>query len=293
MHHDALRRLAARALSSGATRACGGNSFFTYEWDISGKCERPVPVEQYAAPEAERGQRFVAVERGNPAPLRVIMQTRCRKCPPCLRARRTLWTARARRECEVAYRTWFGTLTLRPERQFEALTRARQSVARSGQDFDGLSPELQFAARTVEVGRWLTLFLKRVRKQSGASLRYVAVYEPHESGAPHVHLLVHEADTVGTSERMLRLQWKDGFSKWKLVTDRRQASYVTKYLTKTAAVRVRASSHYGAPLGVVRTQDERATKTPSLAGGAGGANAPAFNKEGGSGEVSPEKGTER
>ena len=98
------------------------------------------------------------------------------------------------------------------------------------------------AAQTPDVTKWL----KRVRKESGAKLRYILVAEAHKSGLPHYHMLVHEQVGGGqVGERTLRKQWAMGFSKWNLVTDKAPARYVCKYLTKAAAARVRASLNYG------------------------------------------------
>ena len=51
-------------------------------------------------------------------PVPVEMAARCRKCAGCLEHRRRLWTARALQEVNAHARTWFGTLTIRPEDRF-------------------------------------------------------------------------------------------------------------------------------------------------------------------------------
>lgn len=171
------------------------------------------------------------------------MTVPCRKCEPCLRYRAWQWAERAKTELRTASRTWFATLTLSPERQTWARMSARHSLHGAVSDIteqnlfkatvDAVSPELQ---------RWL----KRVRKVSGARLRYLLVCEAHKSGLPHWHLLIHEnAGTV--TERMLRLNWTYGHSKFKLVdrTDQKVAWYLCKYVAKSALVKVRASVKYG------------------------------------------------
>lgn len=243
-----LRSVVSRALANGGTRR-NGSSFFSYEWNIAGQCQRPVPVELYAAPAAEKG-RYIEVGPMDDKPLRLNMETRCRKCEACLKARRIEWTMRARWECEIATRTWFGTLTLRPDEQHMALMRARRDAARRGFDFESLSPDHQFRERCRVIGRWVTLYLKRLRKQTGAKLRFVCVFEAHASGLPHIHMLVHETSyTDIVRERQLREQWLQGFSRWKLMPegDKRAANYVCKYLSKDARARVRASVRYGKP----------------------------------------------
>lgn len=174
----------------------------------------------------------------------VDVEARCRRCGECLKARAALWRGRARAEIGASSRTWFGTLTLTAQAQFRALSAARQAAARKGTDFDGLSQQDQFRARCMEVGREVTLYLKRLRKH-GAKIRYCLVFEAHKSGAPHCHVLIHERG-VPVRHKLLSEQWRLGFTKFNLVKDNRAAAYITKYLTKAAIARIRASENYGA-----------------------------------------------
>lgn len=242
MHLDTLQRVVAKALASGGSRH-NGYSFFTYEWDIAGRCQRPHPVELYAAPSPRTGK-YIFVGPGHPKPLRIILHTRCRKCDACLRQRRLLWTDRARNECSLATRTWFGTMTLKPAERTLCLARVREREARQCTDFDALAPGEQFTALHRDIGRELTKWLKRVRKASEAQLRYLLVAEAHQDGFPHYHCLIHERSGM-VGERTLREKWDHGFSMFKLVHDRKEAAYVCKYLSKSARARVRASGAYG------------------------------------------------
>lgn len=179
-----------------------------------------------------------------PHPYHVDLAVRCRKCAACLKARAYHWRKRAESETKAACRTWFGTLTLGPEGQFKAISRARSYLAAQGLDFDLLSPSDQFAERHRQISPDITRYFKRVRKQSGASFKYLLVAEAHKSGAPHYHVLLHErADPVRAA--ILKAQWRLGFCNWKLVQDVRMAGYVCKYLAKSSLARVRASQHYG------------------------------------------------
>ena len=149
-------------------------------------------------------------------------------------------------EVVMAERTWFGTLTLRPDRQQFALDSARMKCARQGIDFDGLSDDERFRLRHNFVSQELTRWMKRVRKNSGAPLRYCLVAEAHKSGAPHYHVLIHECDpALPVRKEVLKSAWTWGFTKFVLVKDQRAALYVTKYLSKDARARVRASLQYG------------------------------------------------
>ena len=151
-------------------------------------------------------------------------------------------------------RTWFVTLTLSPESHYRCLIQAKHRLGARGEDFDRLSDERQFKERVHEAGREITLWLKRLRKNSGAPLRYLLVAERHKSGLPHFHALLHEVDErQPLRAATLKSAWRLGFSQCKLValqTDPRCAAYVAKYLSKDAAARVRASKGYGqaAPL---------------------------------------------
>lgn len=243
MHLDTLQRLVGTALRNGGIRK-DGNSMYTYEWDISGNCLTPVITEHHARPEADAGLRYVDIGPGTPHPIRLIMTTPCRKCDRCLARRRALWSFRAKNEVSLSVRTWFGTLTLSPENHHLYLSMARERMSAQDIDFDTLDPKDQFALRHQAIGVALTKWLKRIRKESGARLRYLLVAEAHKSGLPHYHILVHErSGQVG--ERTLRQQWTLGFSKFNIVNETSQATYVCKYLSKTAAARVRASAGYG------------------------------------------------
>ena len=105
------------------------------------------------------------------------------------------------------------------------------------------------------IGRQFTLGFKRLRKNTGASIRFVLVAERHKSGAPHFHALIHEA--VGSPPvryaDLYRDLWSLGFSKYKLA-EKGHASYVTKYLTKSSEARVRASLRYGQTVSTITPQ---------------------------------------
>lgn len=187
-------------------------------------------------------------EPQKPEVMTAYVRTRCRKCEECLRHRRRLWTARAMAETRNALRTWFGTLTVSPDRRFQAMMLAeRDAVTRRAERLDQLTASEQLRAITRQLTPEVTRWLKRVRQQSKASLRYLLVVEPHKDGFPHFHLLLHETSITPVSKRILEDQWRYGFSSWRLVPtgEMRQVSYVCKYLTKSAQTRVRASRHYG------------------------------------------------
>lgn len=177
----------------------------------------------------------------------IELDVRCRRCPNCLKARAAHWRMRAEVETRQSVRSWFGTLTLRPDAHFDVLSRSRLRLASNGFDFDALDAEDRFTERHRTLNPDLTLYMKRLRKESGALLRSICVAEAHKSGLPHYHMLVHEPSEQPIRYKTLVGQWRLGFSSWKLVAeqDPKAAAYVCKYLAKSAISRVRASLGYG------------------------------------------------
>lgn len=241
MRLDQLRRLAARAVANGATYKPPR----TVEWDCSGRCLAPITRELFARSDLKREEHWESDKPGADF-FRVILHVRCRKCVECRKVRSKTWRDKARREVFYASRTWFGTITLNPEAHTRAAMLARKKLAKQGLDFDALDAKSQFMTRHSETGKLITLYLKRLREQSKAPFRYLLVAEVHKSGLPHYHILVHETDVLKPiPKRQLEAQWPHGFTSWRLA-DAGTAWYVTKYLTKDCAARVRASIRYGA-----------------------------------------------
>ena len=234
--------MAAKALQAGCTVVQSS----LLEWDVSSDCETPFTREHRSVPviPPDREQRFRRSDYGSP--LSVVVKTRCHTCPSCLKARYWLWRLRSTVEMAEATRTWFGTLTLSPEAHFNVRCRADLDLRkRCLRPFDEGDADAQFVARHNQITRDMQLYFKRVRKQSGAAIRYLAVCEAHKSGLPHYHLLVHQIGETPVLKKHLE-DWPLGFTQWKLVDDLRRSSYyVTKYLLKEARARLRASVLYG------------------------------------------------
>lgn len=203
------------------------------------------------------GDTFVNLMSGDHAPLTVyddregpyslLIEAKCRRCDQCLRERASRWTARARYELACARRSWLGTLTLSPSWHSHFGNLAALEVRKSsGERFDDLPDDEQLVWRHRLIQREVTLALKRLRA-GGASVRYLLVMEPHKSGLPHYHILIHEVSEP-VRKKTLEAFWRFGFSQWRLVQDTSAAKYVAKYLSKGAAARVRASLRYGGSL---------------------------------------------
>jgi len=204
------------------------------EWDVSGGCEKSVPIELYGRHSVRHG-----IKR---PPMTVVLHTRCRCCMWCKNQRRAFWSLRAQNEYNASSRTWFATLTLSPHEQWVAEETAR----RENWNFDGLREEQKFARIVSVIGRELTRFIKRVRKNSKARIRYLLVAEKHKSGLPHFHMLIHEiSPEAPVRKAVLKEAWRSGFSKFALCDDAKGARYLCKYLSKEASTRVRASFRYG------------------------------------------------
>lgn len=237
-----VRRLAA-GLASGAPYERKGLA--TFEIDVAGKCESPVGFAvAYSTGDRDLGR------DDRDRPLFIDGTARCRRCSACRRYRRGLWAGRARNELGAAERTWFGTLTLNPNAQAQLHAATRVAAKKAGYDLSACDDAEQFRLTGRMLGSLLARYLKRLRKQSAARLRYLFVVERHQSGWPHLHCLLHECS--GTVRKAtLERQWPYGFSSWRLVghsTDdhAKVAWYVVKYLLKEDnATRIRASLHYG------------------------------------------------
>jgi len=227
-------------------------------WDVSGQCENPTSLWLEGRPEGrpdwglgspgrQRHYVFAADGFDRETPITVHMEVRCRRCSKCLKQRQMLWQYRAKAEIAAAPRTWFGTMTLSPEHHWHVQQRATLRLSRGGTVFERLSSTEQFLERHKEISADVTKYIKRLRKESGASLRYLLVVEAHKNGLPHYHMLIHEvAGSEAVRHATLRGQWPHGHSLWRLVSDDpKAAGYVCKYLSKAALARVRASCHYG------------------------------------------------
>ncbi len=244
LHEDItrFRHTLGEAASQGAIQT-GPISWF---WDVSGRCEEPKGLELEARPPGKRGQQIAVPENGHPLILR--MDVPCRRCGPCLITRARNWKERASVEIEQCDRTWFGTMTLSPESHFVALSRARRQHRLQSQDLDQMARHDIFRARVAAIGPEITKFLKRVRKNSGAPMRYLIITEAHKSGLPHFHGLFHETDyEKPLRKKVLVNAWTLGkIRKFTLVDSGAAASaYATKYLSKDILARVRASKQYG------------------------------------------------
>lgn len=259
LYPDRMRTLRIRSYESGARHRTTRDDkvvFGHLEANFAGSCQSPSTVQVQSRPELKR-ERFNVIHKGNAQmSTAMTMEVRCRKCAACLKARAYHWRMRAVSEFRMnPGRTWFGTLTFSPENHMAILNECRVGNIRKpdrlpnsmqGIDHDSLPETERFAALVAASGYRVGNMFKRLRKE-GHEFRYLLVAEAHASGRPHYHLLVHEKGEP-IPKRQLEAQWaREGFSSWRLVKDDRAASYVCKYLAKSALARVRASLDYGSP----------------------------------------------
>ena len=280
-----VENAARRAIAAGVARCETGLRHWSADW--AGRCQHPQRVELTGRPGAgwryvrrwsklEGGKRiFRAAYREasipkDGLPMFLDMSVRCRRCENCLRCRKRCWQQRAMSELRSAERTWVGTLTFRPSAYYKATCVARAKASAGGVDFETLDRAGKFRALQDVTGQEVTKFLKRIRRYSEAKLRYLLVAEEipdfrkdgtanQFAGYPHYHILIHEVADPATGivtpvrHKMLRAQWPHGFVVFELarVEDHQSATYLCKYLAKSALSRVRASAQYGSAWAIV------------------------------------------
>lgn len=236
-------------------------------WRCAGRCEAPLLMVLRGRPSERLGSRqrvdsrtadtqicidqdhdAVMTSQDGPPNTVVEVEAPCRKCEACAKAKQAHWARRAVSEARASHRTWYGTITLSPERHVEMLSRTRLRLGRGGTDLESLTEVEAWREREREIARELMLMWKRLRK-AGCQFRFMLVVESvanHQNGLPHYHCLLHEVgDPI--RHKTLKRAWPHGFTKWTLVEEpvARTCWYVCKYLTKDTAARVRASVSYG------------------------------------------------
>lgn len=247
LYPEQMRRLRERAQAKGAVIRVPVTRL---EWSCYGRCQRPVTVEYVSRPQIKNdrvivvnGRMPVGAHATEHVPHNAVLHVSCRRCDGCLRARSQHWRLRCMAEYAQSPRTWLGTLTFRPELQFAALNRARETCRKRGLSYEELSEEQAFSFRERELTKEVVLYLKRLRKM--ARFRQMFVAEAHKNGGVHYHVMLHECRDAEPLRHAALARWPCGFSNWKLVKDKNGAGYAAKYLNKSGLVRVRASIGYG------------------------------------------------
>ena len=177
----------------------------------------------------------------------VLYEVRCRKCPPCCRARQRFWTAAASYQTRLTemegLRSWFGTLTISPAWQEEFAQRAYELWAANPDgrpNWDNVQCDERFrAVRDVILGE-VQKYWKRLRKR-GHRFKYFLVFERHKSGLPHMHFILHEVNGP-IRKRTLQEAWQYGFTNVSIIggksrkaaSPEKAAYYVAKYLNKAS-----------------------------------------------------------
>jgi hypothetical protein len=235
------RLTAEEALATGADRP----NFLTIRKDVAGNCTDAIHREYVGAEQVTRSRDYSRTTRRGPQ-MTIEFQVRCRLCLNCRKARATHWRYLCQNEIKSAPRTWFLTLTFRPENHYRVRCAVDLRLHARGTTFEQQTENERFRLLAAECGKEVTRYIKRLRK-AGARVRYCLVAEAHISGLPHFHMLLHEvSEDHPVRHKLLADQWGAGFINAKLCnSDTRAAGYVTKYLTKSARARIRASEGYG------------------------------------------------
>ncbi len=218
--------------------------------DLSGRCSTDLFVEQAGYGHLRIGTK--GEEKWESART-LSLKVPCRKCGPCRMARRMLWTDRAVRQYRASTRSWFVTLTFRPEERYKLRLQAEKRLRDSGGDFASLSERDRFSELLREYQRPVSLYLMRLRKGLATrgwkqvAFRYIVVPERHADGAPHFHAILHEmSEDAPIVKARIEEAWPHGVLHARLLRDERAARYAVKYLGKQDFCgRLRASRHYG------------------------------------------------
>lgn len=174
-----------------------------------------------------------------------------------------MWVARAAAETSACaasgLRTWFGTLTMRPDVHevheqlaFQEWAGTQPGASVSKANWDALKAEERWPFVRYQALHEVQKYWKRLRK-AGHKFRYFVVFEPHQSGRVHMHWLLHEAGSQPILYKDLQAAWGLGHAKTVLVggrskrsgPPRKAAFYVAKYLSKSWQSRQLASVRYG------------------------------------------------
>lgn len=244
MDVETIQRIFVQAMASDTFRQTGTRSG---EWNLAQGCEDPGTVVLWSR--STGLAKYLRKEAPPPPPgIELRLNVVCRRCDWCRKRKSLIWAYRAEREIERAPRTWFGTLTLNPDNHVRMNWIAATKIG----DFWSAPRAKKFELVSREIGRELTLTLKRLRKNTGSSFRYLAVTEIHDSektseamrGNAHLHVLLHELPNQPITKRALEAEWTLGFTQWRLA-DKGAGWYLSKYLTKAVETRTRASLQYG------------------------------------------------
>ena len=197
-------------------------------------------------------------ECSQPIPIRKdgnVRLGRCRRCPQCLKAAQRYWAAAAANQIRAAEsvgcRSWFGTCTFRPDVQAGLLTRALEASAATQVAWAESPPSERFVFLQQQALHEAQKYWKRLRKR-GLLFKYLTAFEQDQSGRPHMHCLLHEANPDRPiRKRELEECWDLGFTNFKLLSpcsDGRlphgAIMYVTKSLSKQRESRLCASFDY-------------------------------------------------
>lgn len=142
----------------------------------------------------------------------------CGHCFECRKKKRNMWRIRMKEQKKDTPTGVFFTGTIRPERYEEIKNKYN------------LKTDNDIATKTVR------LFLERIRKETGKSVKHWIVTEKGHTNTRRIHIHGLFFDTTGIGkynlERLLKRNWIDGYSYNGYSTSEKCINYISKYMTK-------------------------------------------------------------
>lgn len=142
----------------------------------------------------------------------------CGHCFECRKKKRNMWRVRMKEQKKDTPTGVFFTGTIKPER-YEKIKNKYN-----------IKNDNDIATKVVR------LFLERIRKETGKSIKHWIVTEKGHTNTRRIHIHGLFFDTIGIGkynlERLLKRNWIDGYSYNGYSTSEKCINYISKYMTK-------------------------------------------------------------
>lgn len=142
----------------------------------------------------------------------------CGHCFECRKKKRNMWRIRMKEQKKDTPTGVFFTGTIKPERYKKIKNKYN------------IKNDNDIATKAVR------LFLERIRKETGKSIKHWIVTEKGHTNTRRIHIHGLFFDTIGIGkynlERLLKRNWIDGYSYNGYSTSEKCINYISKYMTK-------------------------------------------------------------